>query len=185
MTHSSFTSVSRLTRWFAAPLFAAASLGLVAGCMDHQTPPSPEQSPNSPDTKSKGTGGPAMPNKVDSSGSSSVTPSPVGPASPADANNKNPNVMSKGTGSPATPVASTPGMEAKMGPDFKDATHKLAADAPFYSTMPDSASKPEGWWKAGTPVLLTTPTMPFSKVKAGDGTEAYVGTSNLEPKSNK
>lgn len=63
---------------------------------------------------------------------------------------------------------------------FKDATHVLKTDSPFYASMPSTGDKPEGTWKAGTPLLVMVPGAPYSQVKTASGTEAYVPTMNLK-----
>jgi len=74
-------------------------------------------------------------------------------------------------------------MVATQGPPYKEATHVLTKDSPYYLSNPANNQAPDGMWGKGTQVLVTTPMAAFSKVKIGDGkTEAYVPTANIDPK---
>ena len=134
--------------------------------------------PSSPDMSQKD------PTK-NASGTSSMGEKPAEMPSAKEGTPSSPDLSAKDpTKAPGvTAGAGAPsGMKATMGPDFKDATHVLTADQPFFSSEPADAAKPEGMWASGTPVLVLIPGAAFSKVKAGDGTEAYVSTAGLKPK---
>jgi hypothetical protein len=84
---------------------------------------------------------------------------------------------------PAAQKAPTEPVKApavKMPAAFKDATHTLTMDEPYFKSSPASGGSPEGTWKSGTQVLVMVPGAPYSKVKVGDGTEAYVKTASLK-----
>lgn len=160
----------------ASPLAVVLALALgsttfIAGCASDTGDMKPMQ--QSPDQKAK------EPNKTPAgttSGGTSTGGTSTGGTSPA-AMTANPK--------PQSPDASAkdltkPTMADMPTMTFKDATHVLKADSPYYASAPATGDKPEGTWKAGTPVLVMVPGAPYSQVKTATGTEAYVPTMNLK-----
>jgi hypothetical protein len=159
------------------------ALGLGAGCANRPaaTTPAENTTPTSPDANQKDA-------TKNAAGTTSDTGGMNGMKMPTPSENQptpqSPDIAAKDVSrSPTNPSAPGQGMAAVKGPDFKDATHVLSKDEPYYATSsPAASAKPDGTWAAGTPVLLLIPGSPYSKVKLGNGTEAYVSTSGLSPK---
>jgi hypothetical protein len=153
------------------------ALGLVTGCANKPaSEPADKGSPSSPDLKekdqTKNPGGTSSPGAMQSG---TVSPMETGP--------KSPDIAAKdATKSPAAPPNGGVSMAPVMGPAYKDATHVLADNEPYYLSSPGTEAKPDGMWAAGTPVLVVIPSGTYSKVKTGGGTEAYVSTAGLKPK---
>jgi len=79
---------------------------------------------------------------------------------------------------PAVPPEATTPLKA---PDYKDATHVLSENQPFFKSTPSTEAKPDKLLAAGSPVLVLVPGEGYSQVKLGDGSEGYVSTAALKP----
>jgi hypothetical protein len=146
----------------AAPLVVMLALG-VSGCASEGDTSGPVT--KSPDVPAKD------PSKAPA-GPSSGAPTPATPT----ATTINPKPQSPDAA--AKDITKTPAAEmATM--KYKDATHVLKTDSPYFTSMPSSDTKPDGKWKAGTQVLVLVPGAPYSEVKNAAGTDVYVPTTNL------
>jgi hypothetical protein len=70
-------------------------------------------------------------------------------------------------------------VERTLPPD--NFTHELAQDEPYYLDGPQQGRPPDGEFKAGTKVLLESPSGSYSFVTSEDGIHAAVLTSSLKP----
>jgi hypothetical protein len=75
-----------------------------------------------------------------------------------------------------TGCAGTPASEQQAEPAF---THVIATDTAYYLTGPQQASPPDGTFKAGTKVWLLREAGSYVRVRAENGTEAYVSRDSL------
>lgn len=143
------------------------------GCMNKSAPSS--SAPTSPDANQKD------PTK-NPSGTSAAGPTGTVGAAGGVSSPQSPDLAAKTpTISPGTPPAAGAEATPLKGPDFKDATHVLTDNEPYYLATPAQDAKADGVLAAGSPVLVLIPSATYTKVKIGNGTEAYVSTAALKP----
>ncbi len=101
---------------------------------------------------------------------------PMATATPPAMNATSPEPV-KPTMTPAT----EPAKPAMMALDPKDLTHVVSSDEPYFTMPPAAGVAPAGILKTGMKVKVDVPSLPYSKLRLEDGTEAYANTEGLDP----